>query len=203
MYPKGKPYPRSSYDENGLKICSDCKNHKEKNLFPSNIGTYDKISNICKDCTNKRSREYFLKNKEKESIRRKNKYLKYKQKEIEASNVYKSKKYHNNNSFRILTNIRNRHRIAVKSAGIEKKFKTTLLLGCNAEYLKKYIEIQFKDDMNWSNYGILWNIDHIYPLSKVDWNCIYDTAKYCHYSNLQPLYKIDNIIKGNKIKYKN
>ena len=62
--------------------------------------------------------------------------------------------------------------------------------------------LQFKNEMDWNNYGIIWNIDHIYPLSKVDWNCIYETSKYCHYSNLQPMYIIDNIKKGNKINCK-
>ena len=46
MYPKGKPKIKTSYDENGLKICSDCKIHKSKEFYPKNIKTYDGISNI-------------------------------------------------------------------------------------------------------------------------------------------------------------
>jgi hypothetical protein len=199
MYPKGKPYPRGSYDKDGLKICSDCKNHKHISLYPSNKSTYDKISNICKECTNKRGKDYYLRNKDKERIRRHERYLKNRDREIKYDIEYKKKRRESDPKFKLLRNTRDRQNKAVRDAGFNKKVKSTLLLGCDAEYLKKYIEIQFKHDMNWSNYGILWNIDHIYPLSKVDWNCIYDTAKYCHYSNLQPLYKIDNIIKGNKI----
>ena len=91
MYQIRKPYPKKSYDENGLKICSDCRNHKNINLYPSNKSTYDKISNICKECTNKRSRDYCLRNKEKESIRRHKRYLENKDKEIQYDNQYKKK----------------------------------------------------------------------------------------------------------------
>lgn len=202
MYPKGKPYPKSSYDVNGLKICSDCKSHKDVIMYPSNKSTYDKIANICKDCTNKRSRDYALRNKDKESKRRHLKYLKNREAEIEYDKQYKKKRRENDPKFKLLRNTRDRQNKAVRDAGYNKKVRSTLLLGCDAEYLKKYIEIQFKSDMNWDNYGTLWNIDHIYPLSKVNWDCIYETAKYCHYSNLQPLYKIQNIAKGNRL-YKN
>ena len=199
MYPKGKPYPKRSYDDNGLKICSDCKEHKSKDLYPSNKSTYDLISNICKICTNRRSRDYCKRNKEKESIRRRKRYLLNKEREIHNDNLYKKKRALYDFSFKLLRGLRDRHSKAVKSAGKDKKFRTTDLLGCDSLYLKKYIEIQFQNNMNWSNYGTLWNIDHIYPLSKVNWDCIYETSKYCHYSNLQPMFLIDNIKKGNKI----
>lgn len=198
MYPKGKPYPRTSYDVNGLKICSDCREHKSKEYYPKNIKTYDGISNICKECTKIRNKKYALNNKEKVSISRRKKYLKNKEKALLYDAEYKKKRRENDSGYKLLRNTRDRHSKAVKSSGYNKKFRSSKLLGCDSEYLKKYIEIQFKKDMNWSNYGIIWNIDHIYPLSKVNWDCIYETAKYCHYSNLQPMYKLDNIRKGNR-----
>jgi hypothetical protein len=199
MYPKGKPYPKSSYDANGLKICSDCNNHKEITMYPSNISTYDKISNICKECTNQRSRNYYNRNKDKEANRRREKYLRNKEKEIHNDNLYKKKRRLIDPEYKLLRNIRDRHSKAVKYSGFNKNFSSINLLGCDSGYLKKYIEIQFRDGMNWNNYGNLWTLDHIYPLSKIDWTCIYEKAKYCHYSNLQPMYKLDNIKKGNRI----
>ena len=199
MYPKGKPYPRKSYDENSLKICSDCRQHKSKDLYPSNKRTYDLISNICKVCTNKRHRNYCKRNKEKESIRRRKKYLLNKEREINNDNIYKKKRELLDTSYKLLRRIRDRHSKAVKSAGKLKNFRSTDLLGCDSLYLKKYIQIQFKKEMSWDNYGLIWNIDHIYPLSRVNWDDIYEKSKYCHYSNLQPMFIIDNIKKGNKI----
>lgn len=198
MYPKGKPYPRASYDENGLKICSDCREHKPKESYHKNIKTYDGITNICKSCNNIRSTKYNAKNNEYLKKKRQERYLKNRDKEIKYDYEYKKKRMATDIGFRLLRNTRDRHSKAVKSSGHNKNFRSSKLLGCDANYLKKYIEIQFKNDMNWSNYGTLWNIDHIYPLSKVNWDCIYETSKYCHYSNLQPMYKLENIRKGNR-----
>lgn len=44
-----------------------------------------------------------------------------------------------------------------------------------------------------------WNLDHIYPLSLLDLTAPEDFKKACHYTNLQPMWFIDNIKKGNKI----
>ena len=42
------------------------------------------------------------------------------------------------------------------------------LLGCDLDKYKKYLEQQFKHDMTWDNYGILWEIDHIKPCASFD-----------------------------------
>lgn len=199
MYPKGKPKNRPSYDVNGLKICSDCKEHKSIDFYPKNKLTYDGISNICKLCTNNRNKKYALNNKEKVSIARRKKYLKNKDKALEYDNLYKKRRAEQDPSYKLIRTLRDRHSKAVKNSGNDKNFRTTDLLGCDSKYLKKYIEIQFKDGMNWDNYGNVWHLDHIYPLSKVNWVDIYETSKYCHYSNLQPMFAIDNIRKGNRI----
>jgi len=185
-----------------IKLCSDCKENKEIHFFYNNIKSYDGLTNVCKECNKIRNKNYYYKTIDKQPIRRRIKYLKTKEISIKRDNEYKKLRSINDKSFKLLRSLRDRHSKAVKNAGKEKKFRTTDLLGCDSEYLKKYIELQFKNEMDWNNYGIIWNIDHIYPLSKVDWNCIYETSKYCHYSNLQPMYIIDNIKKGNKINCK-
>jgi hypothetical protein len=202
MYPKGKPYPKSSYDANGLKICSDCNNHKEITMYPSNISTYDKISNICKECTNQRSRNYYNRNKEKEANRRREKYLRNKEKEIHNDNLYKKKRRLIDPEYKLLRNIRDRHSKAVKYSGFNKNFSSINLLGCDSGYLKKYIEIQFRDGMNWNNYGRYgWHIDHIIPCSSFDLSDQKQQKKCFHYSNLQPLWATDNLKKHSKIIY--
>lgn len=73
-------------------------------------------------------------------------------------------------------------------------------LGCTIGDLKKHLESQFKQGMTWNNYGLKgWHIDHIYPLSKFDLTKKENIIKACHYTNLQPLWAIENIKKGNKI----
>lgn len=62
-------------------------------------------------------------------------------------------------------------------------------------------EKQFDSNMNWSNYGKYWHIDHIYPQSLLPYTSMTDeNFKKCWaLDNLQPLEKIANIKKGNKI----
>ncbi len=53
--------------------------------------------------------------------------------------------------------------------------------------------------MDWLNYGILWEIDHIFPLSKFDLIIEENIYKAFNYTNTQPLYKNENRIKKDKI----
>ena len=70
------------------------------------------------------------------------------------------------------------------------------LLGINYDGLKSHLESKFVDGMTWGNKGE-WHIDHIIPLDSA--NSKDELIKLCHYTNLQPLWAIDNLIKSNKI----
>ena len=53
--------------------------------------------------------------------------------------------------------------------------------------------------MNWSNYGKNgWVIDHIRPCASFDLGKETQQYECFHYTNLQPLWYIDNIKKGDK-----
>ena len=77
-----------------------------------------------------------------------------------------------------------------------KKNKTILYIGCSLEELKLHLEKQFKPGMTWENHGE-WHIDHIIPLASAKTE--EDLYKLNHYTNLQPLWAIDNLKKSNKI----
>lgn len=75
-------------------------------------------------------------------------------------------------------------------------------LGCTVLELKKYLESKFKPGMSWSNYGLgidKWNIDHILPLSYFDLTNPVQVVKACHFTNLQPLWFLENRAKSDKI----
>jgi hypothetical protein len=69
-------------------------------------------------------------------------------------------------------------------------------LGCSIPEFKSYIESKFSCGMTWSNYGNEWHLDHIIPLSKFDLTERDQLLIACHYSNYQPLWKHDNLSKG-------
>jgi len=77
-------------------------------------------------------------------------------------------------------------------------------LGCSIDELKFYIEGQFQQGMTWDNWGVIgtgkkWNIDHKIPLAFFDLTDRKQFLVACHYTNLQPLWALENIRKSNKI----
>lgn len=77
---------------------------------------------------------------------------------------------------------------------------TFSLIGCSIEQLRQHLESQFIDGMSWENHGIKgWHIDHIIPCDYFDLFDPVQQSTCFHYSNLQPLWWIDNLRKGNKI----
>jgi hypothetical protein len=77
------------------------------------------------------------------------------------------------------------------------------MLGCSFEFFKGYLEAQFKVGMTWDNHGVNgWHIDHIYPCSAFDLSKPEEQMKCFHYSNMQPLWANENILKGDKVKVK-
>ena len=72
------------------------------------------------------------------------------------------------------------------------------LIGCSYDELKLYLKTQLKNGMTFDNYGE-WELDHIYPISKFNLNNIDEIKKCFNYKNIQPLWKLENIKKSNKI----
>ena len=77
-----------------------------------------------------------------------------------------------------------------------KELSSNEYLGCDIKTLMTHIEEQFKDEMTWDNYGE-WHIDHIIPIC-YDNPTLEEQINRLHYSNLQPLWKTDNLKKGNR-----
>ena len=76
------------------------------------------------------------------------------------------------------------------------KIKTTMkLVGCSIDFLKQHLENKFKPGMSWKNYG-KWHIDHIRPCASFDLRKPAEQKKCFHYSNLQPLWAKENLVKG-------
>ena len=93
-----------------------------------------------------------------------------------------------------------RGRIGRILKGQVKKSSSMKLIGCSPEKFSAHIEKQFHPGMSFDNYGLSgWVIDHIIPCAQFDLS-IHEHQKICfHYTNLQPMWAIDNWKKGKKI----
>ncbi|AZO72363.1 MAG: hypothetical protein E5V92_05330 [Mesorhizobium sp.] len=66
-------------------------------------------------------------------------------------------------------------------------------LGCNHSKLRDHIAAQFRMGMSWDRYR-QWEVDHIEPLASArDLNHL---IQLCYYTNLQPLWRRENRMKG-------
>ncbi len=146
-----------------------------------------------KDIIRQKKKEYREKNKEKIRIHKSN-YKKNNWWWIKKHSLhYFNERRKNDINFRIQCNLRLRLYKAIK--GKCKSKGTKELLGCSIEYLLNYLESQFDDEMSWINYG-KWEIDHIKPCAKFDLSKEEEQRECFNYSNLQPLWRMDNMMKG-------
>jgi hypothetical protein len=159
-----------------------------------------------------RAKEYYLKNKKRIQARTANNYKKnivaisLKGKEhyqINKTAINEKDRIRRNNkrktdiNFKILCNLRSRIWNVLK--GVNKSKTTRKLLGCSIEFLKQYLASKFTQGMSFSNYG-KWHVDHIRPCTSFDLSKVSEQSKCFHYTNLQPLWAIDNLKKHNKIR---
>ena len=98
---------------------------------------------------------------------------------------------HHNNAGYLHCRIGNRIRSALKK---NKDLSTIEYLGCDIKTLKAHIESQFTEGMSWDS-DI--HLDHIIP---VCYGFPTDAEKISrlHYTNLQPLFAKDNLVKGHR-----
>ena len=100
--------------------------------------------------------------------------------------------------FRVIKNVRSRLGTFLKIKKYSKDYKFMEIVGCSQQDLLIHIESLFQEGMSWENYGYHgWHIDHKIPLSSS--KTIQDVLLLSHYTNLQPMWAIDNIKKRDKI----
>jgi hypothetical protein len=203
-----------------MKKCSHCKVKKSLEEFHKNSKTILKLASWCKICVNTYIKEHATeykegreKNKDKKKVynkgykeKNKNK-LKILRKKYITSNrgtVNKSRRLYVSNrkqtdvQFKLSCNLRSRLKSALQ--GNYKSGSAVRDLGCTIDQFKDWLERQFEPGMDWNNYGNKegqWSLDHEYPLSEVDLTKREFLLPVIHYTNLQPLWHVDNLLKSN------
>lgn len=126
--------------------------------------------------------EYKIEQKNKDKVRR---YEKWKNK-FKNDPLFALKK-------RLRTLIRGSFR---KSGYTNFTMKTESIVGISYNEFKIYMESKFVDGMSWDNKNE-WHIDHIIPLSSGKSED--ELIALSHYTNLQPLWAMDNLKKGARV----
>lgn len=190
-----------------------CNKHYERHRRPSSQGLEfecesPKCSNIFKRSGNQKycssacnTAAYYYRNKDKINEKRRgcNKIKQYREQynreNRDKLTANKNRRYREDIQFRIKENLRTRLSKAI--ARNTKSGSAIEDLGCSIEELRNYLESKFQPGMSWDNYGE-WHIDHIRPLANFDLSNRDQFLEACNYTNLQPLWAIDNIRKSNK-----
>jgi hypothetical protein len=162
------------------KICCKCNIELPFSSFNKLKQGKFGLHSECRKCNSSRDKTYRNNNKQK-------------------LNEYKKNKKQSDPQFKIKYLLRLRLLDALKRENVTKRHSALQLLGCEVSTLKQHLESKFDNTMNWSNHGIYWEIDHIIPCGRFNLEDEEQQKQCFHYSNLQPLTKIENRQKSNNI----
>ncbi len=166
------------------KICTKCKQEKLVTDYYKHKNGKDGLNPVCKVCWKVENKIFEQSNPR--NGYRKTRYLKIKPEHNKKVAERANERYKTDIEFKLLKLTRTRIHHFLK--GRHKAESTKAILGIDLTEYKEYLEKQFTEGMSWENLGE-WEIDHILPVSK---------GGSFHYTNTQPLWKVDNRIKSNK-----
>lgn len=121
---------------------------------------------------------------------------KYRSEHRKEHTEYINRRRNGDATYKMICSVRNLLNNAFnKRTKVGKTKRADEILGCSIEFFVKHLQSQFKDGMTLENHGE-WHIDHIIPLSSATTE--EEVLKLNHYTNLQPLWAKENIVKRNK-----
>ena len=163
-------------ENNYLFECKCCKNERHTSDIEILFYKNEIIINLCKDCQSGKFTSI------------ENKIINFRTKQRrKTDHIFKFK-----NNIRSLISGSFKRK---KNSLWNKKYTTEQILGCTLDEFRCYIENKFTKDMHLNNYG-KWHLDHIKPLIMAKTE--EDVIKLNHYTNFQPLWAKDNLIKSGK-----
>jgi len=176
---KKKLSDRQSYEKNHAKRLAGAKEWRDAN--PELMAKY--------------KRDWYERNKPEPKPRV---YIrKPKAEKVAAANEYFRERRKRDPLFKLSAYTRNMLRRVLRATGDVKKGSTRDILGYGADELKAHIESLFQPGMTWENYGD-WHIDHKIPISLMTLFGVTEPELINALSNLQPMWAIDNLVKGNR-----
>jgi hypothetical protein len=181
-------------DGDEIIVCTTCGEEKVYTLF-SKKGKQKPYE--CKACLNARERDRRSGNPEEYNKKKRESYQVRKNKINETRRKNLQRRRDEEPRYRVMMALHVRLYDAVKHQRGVKSAKTLELLSCTVDQLQTFLEAEFTDGMTWENYGE-WHIDHIRPCASFNLEDPEEQKKCFHWTNLQPLWARDNIMKGDK-----
>lgn len=198
-----------------MKVCTKCKKEKDSSAFSKKGKGLQSYCKQCKKEWNEENKErlqiYFSQRNKRQDVllKRKQYYIQNKerilQKNFRYFEAHKEQIYKQNNErdklrrrkdslYKFKQIVRKSvYKAVTKRVG--KSQKTEEIIGCSFDELRVYLESQFQEGMTWENQGKGgWHIDHKIPLASA--KTVKEVIALCHYTNLQPLWEVDNLKKG-------
>jgi hypothetical protein len=206
------------------KKCLKCDIVKNIDFFSKDKSRKDGRHPYCKECVKivskpyfdshkeeaiERTREWTLNNKERQEeynsredvkLRKKEYMTQYrkthKERKRETSRQYEAKRSKEDIEYKILNSLRKRLGSAIR--GNQKSGSAIKDLGCSISQFRAHIESLFQPGMTWDNWGLgygKWQLDHKEALCLFDLTDREQFLKANHYTNLQPMWYEDHLIK--------
>jgi hypothetical protein len=194
---KKNAYNKAHYEANREKRMAQIKSYKlankdKMNAYYRAYGKAHYAANV--DKVKARLKAYRVANADKIKVTQKA----YRVANLDKRNAYNSNRLKTNIQYKLSRRLRNRLNKALKSN--KKTGSAVKDLGCTINEFKTYLESKFQSGMTWDNWSREgWHIDHIKPLASFDLTDREQLLIACHYTNLQPLWAKDNLIKSAKI----
>ena len=203
---------RAKLFEQGIKICSKCKEEKTLDCFSKVSASKDGYKGSCREC----KRKYDLENKDHKNEMDRRWYQKNKDRKREQQSRWNKtrgrarqrERYRTDPCYKLrhLTSSMVWHRLKSGKGG---ESMLPYVDWNSYKELEEHLESQFEDWMTWDNHGVChptekrWHIDHIKPQSVLlEGVTSMDDPKFREcwaLENLRPLEARENMSKGNKI----
>jgi len=156
---------------------------------------------------NREKRLQYFSKWQKDNQEHRKKYLK-EYRENNLDKIRKTKRDYERNrkssdpAYKLISNFRTAIYQVLKENNVEKNKHYFDILRYTPEELISHLENLFTDGMTWENYGE-WHVDHRIPISSFNFESVDDDSftKCWSLDNLQPMWGVENIVKGNNIIY--
>lgn len=196
------------------RICVECSRLKAINQNESRKDYFHKYytsekykemnrkKSKCKEYKNrksKRAKELYHEQLDLSRKRARNKYYNLSIEQRKLIRDRNKRRLKNDKNFRMMKTMRNILWKCLNLSGQRKTTRTEILIGYKKTDLVSHIENLFELGMSWNNYGTVWEIDHIYPVSYCIKNGITDPKIINQLGNLRPMLKTENRSKFDKV----